>query len=68
MPVKSVEIRKIKVYRKFQKRANKFIEVPEIRLTGKWLNQNGFITGKFVKVTISKNRIVLSTDKKIIVT
>jgi toxic protein SymE len=68
VPVKSVEIRKIKVYRKFQKRANKFIEVPEIRLTGKWLNQNGFITGKFVKVTISKNRIVLSTDKKIIVT
>ena len=68
MPVKSVEIRKIKVYRKFQKRTNKFIEVPEIRLTGKWLNENEFTIGKVVSVSVSKNRIVLSTDKKIMVT
>jgi toxic protein SymE len=68
VPVKSVEIRKIKVYRKFQKRANKFIEVPEIRLSGKWLNENKFTIGKVVSVSVSKNRIVVSTDKKIIVT
>ncbi len=53
-------LRKVKVYPKFVQRSSGFIQVAEIRLSGKWLSSHGFEIGKMVEVNCEKNRIILT--------
>ena len=59
------QYRKLKVYHKYQTRRWKYITVPEIRLSGKWLTQFGFDIGKEITVEQEKNKLTITlTDKK----
>ncbi|WP_420603271.1 SymE family type I addiction module toxin [Flagellimonas sp.] len=50
--------RKLKIHRKFRRRAWDHTTVPEIRLEGKWLEELGFEKGKTVKV-IQENKVLV---------
>lgn len=52
--------RKVKVYARFQNAQHKIVVVPEIRLTGKWLERFGFEFGKFVEVNCEQNKITIT--------
>jgi toxic protein SymE len=55
-------IRKLKVYEKFQPRRWKGINVPEIRLEGKWLDELGFKKGQVVIVEQEPNKLTITLD------
>lgn len=52
--------RKIKITQKYFPRAWKDVIFPEIRLTGKWLQDAGFICGQFVSITQQGNSITIT--------
>ena len=53
--------RKLKVYEKhFSRSYYKFVVFPEIRLSGKWLNEIGFICGESINVYLQKNKIIIT--------
>ncbi len=57
--------RKLKIYQKHQPREWKYIPVPEIRLTGRWLKELGFEIGKDIDVKQQKNKLTITlTEKK----
>jgi len=60
--------RKLKVYAKFRTRTWDITIVPEIRLTGKWLDRLGFKEGKEIQIQQQKNKLTITltdpTDKK----
>jgi len=54
-------IRWITVYRKaFQRTYRRYVYYPEIRLTGKWLQDTGFKTGMKVKITCAHRKLVIT--------
>lgn len=55
----------LKIYKKYFKRFNGYLIFPEIRLSGKWLQKNGFTVGQKVRVTHEANRILIRTEEKI---
>jgi len=57
--------RTIKVGRIYQMRKGKgLIEFPFIRLSGKWLEQAGFIRGDLVQISASRGEIKLTPLRK----
>jgi len=59
------QIRKLKIYQKFQSRERKSITVPEIRLEGKWLQELGFEIGKEIEIKQQQNKLTITlTEKK----
>jgi toxic protein SymE len=55
--------RTIKISGKYQARANEEIIVPEIKLSGKWLKESGFSSGRQVAVQVEKDRLVITLVK-----
>ncbi len=53
-------VRKLKVYSKYQRRNRSYVKVPEIRLTGKWLKRLHFETGKEIVVVCENNKLIIS--------
>lgn len=52
--------RTLKVYQKFSPRCNnKFIELPEIRLFGKWVKKLGFECGNSITIFNEENLIII---------
>lgn len=52
--------RKLTVGYKFQNRAySQMVQMPEIKLTGKWLKQSGFEEGQQVKVIVRDKKLVI---------
>jgi len=58
------QIRKLKIYQKFQSRERKNITVPEIRLEGKWLEELGFEIGKGIEIKQQQNKLTITLTKK----
>lgn len=55
--------RRVKIQSKHVLRAyNQQTSFPEIRLSGKWLQDAGFNSGQSVTILHEKNRIVITTD------
>lgn len=55
--------RKLKVYVKYSRKGKRFMPNPEIRLTGKWVNNCGFGFGNFITVrNIESGLIIINTD------
>lgn len=60
--------RRLKVNtRAFPRQYHRYVMFPEIRLSGKWLKDIGFESGKFVLVSHENNeiRIVLESEESI---
>jgi toxic protein SymE len=57
----------LKIYKKYFRRFGYYNIFPEIRLSGKWLQNLGFNCGQKVIIIHEKNRIVIRNSKKIIV-
>lgn len=55
--------RTIKISGKYQARAHEEIIVPEIKLSGKWLKESGFSSGRQVAVQVEKDRLVITLVK-----
>ena len=59
--------RQLKIYKKSIQRGKGYIPFPEIRLTGKWLQNEGFNCGQKIKVFHQKNRIIITNSRKVII-
>ena len=55
--------RRLKIHTRYQKSTYKMITVPEIRLTGKWLDKLGFKKGQIVNIEQKKNKLTITIDK-----
>lgn len=55
----------LKIYKKYFRRFGYYNIFPEIRLSGKWLQNLGFTCGDNIKVRTEKNRIVITNSEKI---
>lgn len=56
------EIRSIKIQPRFRRHKRKHSIVPEIKLSGKWLEQKGFTEGQRVTITTMKGVLVICLD------
>lgn len=53
--------RKLRVGYKFQNRAfQQMVMIPEIKLTGKWLKESGFVEGQDVKVVVQDKKLIIT--------
>lgn len=52
--------RRLKVYEKYIRQNNQFKKVPEIRLCGRWLHEQGFHIGDYVEVVCDGTTIILT--------
>jgi toxic protein SymE len=53
----------LKIYAKHKISINKrYITVPEIKLSGKWLKDWGFQDGQLVLITCEENRIIITLN------
>ena len=59
-----VNSRRLKIHTRYQTSTYKMITVPEIRLTGKWLDKLGFKEGQMVNVEQKKNKITITLDQQ----
>ena len=58
--------RKLKIYSKSVQRSGckcRYIELPEIRLCGLWLQEAGFKIGQDITIDCSRNKIVIILNK-----
>lgn len=55
--------RRLKIHTRYQTSTYKMIMVPEIRLTGKWLDKLGFKKGQMVNIEQKKNKLTITIDK-----
>lgn len=62
-------LKTLTVYKKYTvTRSEEYETVPEIRLSGKWLEKIDFFFGKKVGVLYGKDRIVIiNTEKKLVI-
>lgn len=58
-------VKVLKIYTKYFKRFGYYILLPEIRLSGKWLQNLGFLTGQKISITQEQNRILIRNSTKI---
>lgn len=58
------QVRTVKIYNKFTPRggrcSNYYLKLPEIRITGKWLEACGFKIGHQVEIAIRKNKLIIT--------
>ena len=52
-------MRSLTVYRLYQPRGSNYIKVPEVRLSGKWLQELGFDISQRISVRVQKGLIVI---------
>jgi len=57
-------LRKLKIYTKYQIRTYGLITIPEIRFKGKWLEKLGFKEGKIINIEQKKNKLIITLDNK----
>ena len=57
------EERTLTISSQYQKRAWHSVEVPSIRLSGKWLSENGFISGEQITVQVLKGQLIIKRKK-----
>lgn len=57
-------LRKLKIYSKYQARTYGLTTIPEIRLKGKWLEKLGFKEGKSISIEQKKNKLTITLDKE----
>jgi toxic protein SymE len=53
------KLKKKKVYSKFRTRTNDIIQIPEIRLEGKWLAKLGFKEGSEIIIIQEQNKLTI---------
>lgn len=58
-----INLRRLKIHTRYQTNTYKMITVPEIRLTGKWLDKLGFKEGQMVNIEQKKNKLTITIDK-----
>jgi len=59
--------RQLKIHRKYISRSyQRYVVFPEIRLSGKWLQELGFNHGKFVTVNHEQNKIIITINSEIV--
>jgi hypothetical protein len=57
--------RKLKIYKKcIGRRYGQFVQLPEIRLCGVWLNNAGFEAGNNIFIEYSEDKIIISLEKR----
>lgn len=56
--------RRLTISGKHQPRARQHVEVPEIRLMGKWLEEAGFKKGQKVNIEVQNKKLVLVPIKQ----
>lgn len=57
--------RQLKVHGKYISRSShRYVVFPEIRLCGKWLQDEGFDCGQSVTVKHEKNKIIITVDRE----
>ena len=54
--------RKLKVYKKYTRKSKSFMPNPEIRLTGKWIENLGFKCGNSITVRSIENGLILISE------
>jgi len=52
--------RKLKVYSKFVSNSHKCVTLPQIKLCGKWLQNNGFECGQHLNVLVEPKKITIT--------
>jgi toxic protein SymE len=57
------KFRKLKIHTKYQARRYRYVDIPEIRLEGKWLNELGFKQGQTVTIELENNKLIITVDK-----
>lgn len=57
-------IRKLKIHSKYQARRRGDVQIPEIRLEGKWLDELGFKQGETVTIEQEMNRLIITLDSQ----
>ncbi|WP_261509888.1 type I toxin-antitoxin system SymE family toxin [Chryseobacterium paludis] len=57
-------LRKLKIYRKYQARSYGLTTIPEIRLKGKWLEKLGFKEGKSISIELKKNKLTITLNNE----
>lgn len=55
--------RKLKIHSKSQSRINGYINIPEIRLEGKWLKELGFNEGKEINVHQESKKLIITLNE-----
>ena len=55
-------VRKLKIHTKFQNRRYDEVQIPAIRLEGKWLEELGFTKGRTVKIEHEQNKLIITLD------
>jgi len=58
------EERTIKIGSQFQKRAWDCVNVPFIRLSGKWLLENGFESGQQITVQVVGDQLIIKKKEQ----
>ena len=56
--------RKLKVYTRYQSRRYGEVQIPEIRLEGKWLGELGFRQGQIVKIKQEQDKLTITIDNR----
>lgn len=60
---KKQPVRRIRICSKSFPRAGKsYVFYPEFRLCGRWLQDNGFLPGQYLRIHVEGDRLVLSRD------
>ena len=54
--------RNYKVYRKFRQLSSSVVEVPQIKLEGKWLEDANIKIGDKIVVSYTKNKLILHKE------
>lgn len=55
--------RKVKLQPKYRRLAYSHKIVPELKLSGVWLEEIGFVAGQTVTITIGNQELVIKPDK-----
>ncbi len=57
-------IRKLKIHPKFRSRTRDYVCIPEIRITGKWLQKLGFIQGQTVCIEQAEKKLIITLEEE----
>mgnify|MGYP002621750514 CR=1 FL=1 len=61
--IKSSDRRSLKIQPKYVPRSVRYQIVPEIKLTGKWLSQYGFMVNERVEIYCERGKLVIVPEK-----
>ncbi len=57
-------VRKLKIHAKFRSRTGYYVCIPEIRISGKWLQELGFSHGQKVCVEQTPKKLILTLEEE----